>query len=248
MASERESAVQFVCGKKIVEVDGAALREEASSFDRVVVDLGAGDGRFAYRLARAHPAWFCVSVDANADGMAERSYRAGRKASRGGITNVRFIRAAVERLPAALDGLADEITVLYPWGSLLKAVIRPHPELIGCIARLGKPGALLRVRINASAMSDGAIGAGLDTHMPTDGEMIARLLPAYAGAGIRIIARRADDPDEVQTSWGRRLHHGDARPVIALDGVVLSSIGRGAAARGPNWRRGWDSNPRGLAP
>ena len=223
MASEHNGTVELVCGKKIVKLEGTALRREAVSFDRVVVDLGAGDGRFAYRLARAHPAWFYIAIDPNADGMRGRSYRAGRKASRGGLTNVRFIRASVERLPAALDGLADEISVLYPWGSLLEAVILPQPELLSRIARLGKTGALLRVRVNASAARRLANDAGFEACMLTGGEMNDRLLAAYAAAGIRIKPRRPDHVEDVRTSWGRRLHHGRPTHDIALDGIISVS-------------------------
>ncbi len=220
MASERNGTVELVRGKRIVKIDGVELQREAASFDRVVVDLGAGDGRFAYRLARAHPGWFLLAIDPNAAGMRECSYRAGRKASRGGITNIRYIRASVERLPAALDGLADEISVLYPWGSLLNAVFRPQPELLRCVARLGKPGARLRVRINASALRDRANGAGPETHALFDGEPYARLRAAYAAAGIRIIAWRPDAAEDMRTSWGQRLHHGRPTHDIALDGVI----------------------------
>ena len=33
-----------------------------------------------------------------------------------------FIQAAVEDLPPELDGVADEVHVHFPWGSLLRAV------------------------------------------------------------------------------------------------------------------------------
>lgn len=220
MASERTGTVELVSGKEIVRIEGAALQREAAVFDRVVIDLGAGDGRFAYRLARAHPRWFLLAIDPNADGMRERSYRAGRKASRGGIRNVRFIRASLERLPAALDGFADEISVLHPWGSLLEAVFLPRPELLKCVARLGKPGALLRVRINASALRDWANGAGPEAHMLTDDETYGRLLVGYAAAGIRMIDRRSNHAEDVRTSWGQRLHHGRATCDIAFDGII----------------------------
>ena len=33
----------------------------------VVIDVGTGDGRWLFRLARARPEWFCIGVDANLD-------------------------------------------------------------------------------------------------------------------------------------------------------------------------------------
>ena len=93
--------IDLVRGKKIERVAGLALRREAAAAERVVVDLGAGDGRWIFRIARAHPAWFCVGVDANADGISETARRAGRKPARGGAPNAWFLRAMVAALPAA---------------------------------------------------------------------------------------------------------------------------------------------------
>ena len=131
------TASTVVRGKKIERVAGLALRREAAA--RVVGDLGAGDGRWIYRIARAHPTWFCVGVDATTDGIRETARRAERKPTRGGAPNVWCIRAALEALPAALDGLVDEVHVPLPWGSLLRAVVAPAPETLRG-NRLWRPG------------------------------------------------------------------------------------------------------------
>lgn len=204
--------VVLVWGKQIVQVDRAALRRESVSFERVVVDLGAGDGRYAYRLARAHPTWFVLAVDASPDRMREASFRASRKPSRGGVANVRFLRAAVEHLPDAIERIADEIDVLLPWGSLLCAVIAPDSQALSRIARLGKPGARLHVVVNVLAAR-----LGVPALLQEDIE--ARLVPAYAAAGIRIV-NWYWGPERPNTSWGRRLSTGRPIPVVALNGTI----------------------------
>ncbi len=206
--------VDLVRGKQIVPVDGEALRREAGLHERVVVDLGTGDGRFAYRLAQEHPTWFVLAVDANADGMREQSFRACRKPSRGGVANVRFVRAAVEHLPPAFTGIADEAYVLFPWGSLLRAVIVPDPRILCQIARLGKPGARIHLRLNASIFADAALVAGLGLPALLEEDTEARLVPAYAAAGIRVV-QWDWGPGDPATSWGRRL--GTGRPLTVLD-------------------------------
>jgi len=55
-----------------------------------------------------------IGVDANADGLVEVS----RKAP----PNALFGRLSLDEAPGALEGLAATLTVLLPWGSLLKAV------------------------------------------------------------------------------------------------------------------------------
>jgi len=52
--------------------------------------------------------------------MAEASRRADRR----GPSNALFLAAGVETLPASpLTGSADLVTVMFPWGSLLRGVL-----------------------------------------------------------------------------------------------------------------------------
>jgi 16S rRNA (adenine(1408)-N(1))-methyltransferase len=48
---------------------------------------------------------------------------ASRRASRRGPANALFVVAAAEQLPPELHGVADELTILLPWGSLLRGVL-----------------------------------------------------------------------------------------------------------------------------
>lgn len=129
--------IDVVRGRSIVRLPASQLRERAAAAARIVVDLGAGDGRLTYRLARAHPDWLCVAVDACAAAMRRLSSRAARRMARGGAPNALFLVASAESLPDAREAMADEITVQYPWGGLLRAVIEPDPAILRQIARIG---------------------------------------------------------------------------------------------------------------
>ena len=48
---------------------------------------------------------------------------ASRRASRRGPANALFVVAAAERIPPELAGIADELMILFPWGSLLRGVL-----------------------------------------------------------------------------------------------------------------------------
>lgn len=217
-----QDVIDVVRGKQIVRLGGLALRRQGAAYERVVVDLGAGDGRWAYRLARAHPAWFCVAVDANADGLREVSFRAGRKPGRGGAANAWCVRAAVEALPPALDGLADEIRVHFPWGSLLRAVLLPDVDLLRRIARVGRPGAAFHARVNASIFDDPHLVTRL--RLPSLGnESVETKIELYEAAGIRLETWSVIH-DEAPTSWARRLTRGSVMQVLAFDGTISCTI------------------------
>ncbi len=212
--------VEVVRGKAVVQVDGEVLREEAQQFDRVIVDLGAGDGRWIYRLARRHPTWLCIGIDANAQRMRDASSRAGRKGYRGGTRNVWFVRTAVEALPPAFDRLADEIHIQFPWGSLLWASLRPDPLVLMRIARVGKPGATLQVQINAAILDDPRVCARFALPLGVDATR-SRVSGGYAAAGIRLVSVRVAYGGP-HTSWNRQLSRGHPGPVLMLDGVIIN--------------------------
>jgi len=133
--------------------------------------------------------------------------------ARGGASNALFLRAAAEALPGALEGVADEITVHYPWGSLLRAVIEPDPTILGQIARMGRHGARLRVRLNVSAVvsANGEAGTWMS-------QAESRLGTGYAAAGIRL-ASCGLVLAEAETSWSARLQRGQRATVLAIDGI-----------------------------
>jgi trans-aconitate methyltransferase len=109
----------------------------------VAIDVGTGDGAYARRLAAADPGLLVVGIDANADNLRTASRRAGASEARGGLPNLLFGRLALERAPGALEGLADRLSVLLPWGSLLRAAAGGEPEGLRRLRGLCAPGAEL---------------------------------------------------------------------------------------------------------
>lgn len=87
-----------------------------------------------------------VGIDANADNLRTASQRAGASEARGSLPNLLFGRLALERAPGALEGLADRLSVLLPWGSLLRAAAGGEPEGLRRLRGLCAPGAELEAK------------------------------------------------------------------------------------------------------
>lgn len=199
-----DARVCVVRGRQVITVDGDEVRRAAGRSRRVVVDLGTGDGRWIYRLARAHPDWYCIGIDANAAAMRQSSWRASRKPSRGGAANVLFILAAAEAPPEALFSIADEVWVQHPWGTL-KRIVQAHDlESLQHVARIGKPGATFHVTLNL------LVSDLMDQGHLTD---------AYASAGLEIQHLDASSIAPA-TSWGKRLGRGAPVPVLTIEARV----------------------------
>ena len=182
------------------------------------LDLGTGDGRLPYTLGREAPHRLFIGIDASAAGLRRLSGRAVRER----LANVIFVRASVEALPGELSGVADQVTVVLPWGSLLAAVARPGaPELAG-IRRLCQPGANLSAVLSiAERDRREVLRLGL---RPLDGGLLPDLATSYAAAGFDVTSVRPLDGEELAawpSTWARRLAHGRPRPVVRIDARAI---------------------------
>jgi 16S rRNA (adenine(1408)-N(1))-methyltransferase len=181
----------------------------------VIIDLGTGDGRAALALAEAEPTSLVIGLDADAASMAETSRRAARVSGRGGRANLLFVVAAAETPPAELIGLANDIRILFPWGSLLRGVLGRDERIVRGIAALARPDARITATVSVTP-ADGVGGiCGLDI------ETIADVAADLRSAGLHMTSSRRVDRDDVRatrSTWGRRLlgTAGD-RPVWRLE-------------------------------
>lgn len=164
--------------------------------------MGTGDGRAVLAAAAREPTTLALGIDASAPAMAEASRRAARNARKGGLGNARFVLAAAESLPAELAGRAALVTVLFPWGSLLRGCLGLDEAVATGLAGLVAPGGVLELVI-ATAPRDRLAG------VPTSE---AAIIEAAAGAfrphGLEVVVARAATPAEVAatgSSWARRL-------------------------------------------
>jgi 16S rRNA (adenine(1408)-N(1))-methyltransferase len=190
-------------------------------------------------VAAAQADRLVVGVDASAAGMAEASRRAARRAGRRGLPNALFVVAAAEALPRELDGLADRVTVHFPWGSLLRGLLAADPAILGGLVRVMRPGATLSMLVSSTARDR---GAGVE---PLDERALAALAVDYGRSGLEVTRIRPATPADVAASrstWGRRLGAGAQRPAWLLEarlaklgeaGAGLVEAGRGLVDAGP---------------
>lgn len=166
-------------------------------------------------LARQQPERLFIGVDANVSALRELSGRAVRSRMR----NLVFVRAAAEDLPPELAGVADRVSVVLPWGSLLAAVARPIPAALQGIRRLCRQGARLTVVLAIDPSRDGGEAARLGLPALDDEHFDGPLAAAYAAAGFAIESVRsltAADLAGWPSTWARRLAHAHPRSVFQL--------------------------------
>lgn len=183
------------------------------------MDIGTGDGRFVYQSARLNPSKFFIGIDANPKALEKISEKIYRKPAKGGLPNVLFVQAAVENLPAELDGLADEIHIHFPWGSLLRAVAVGEPEVLRHLRRICAPGCLLEIVIGLDPERDHSEIERLGLPALSNRYLETVLIHRYHAAGFDVLEKGAlsqADWSHLQTSWARKLSGNTDREVVYL--------------------------------
>ncbi len=183
------------------------------------MDIGTGDGRFVYQCAREHPDRFYIGVDAQAKALKKISEKIHRKPAKGGLPNVLFVQAAVENLPSELDGVADEVHVHFPWGSLLRAVATGDEEVLRGLRRICAPGAWLEIIIGLDPERDRAEIERLGLPSLSEEFLKNVLAPRYQAMGFEVVEHGmipASEWPQLQTAWAQRLRGNAGRSLSYL--------------------------------
>ena len=172
-----------------------------------------------YQSARRNPNKFYIGIDPNTRPLEKISEKIHRKPAKGGAPNVLFIQSAIEDLPDELNGVANEVHVHFPWGSLLRAVVVGDVALLRNLRRICAADALLEVVIGIDPVRDKSELERLGVQQLTLEIVDDVLVPNYAAAGFQIIERgiiSASEWPEFETSWAKRLQGNEQRSLTYL--------------------------------
>lgn len=138
--------METIRGRTSHTLDLTELRARLANYNRITLDLGTGDGKFAFSHARAFPHHFVIGVDSCRENL--------RKYSRAKLPNLLFIIASAQELPRELNGLVSHITINFPWGSLLESLLTGDPLLMCGLATVAQPSASLELCLNGGALAE----------------------------------------------------------------------------------------------
>lgn len=212
-----------VVGKKVVEFSADQFDEMVDRYSAgVVLDVGAGNAKHAYQLARGAQDTLVIALDAAKDNMQKIAGKAQASPAKGGAPNLLCLWASAEKPPAELHSVT-ELHSLMPWGSLLRGMLGSDAEMLQGLGRLCVPGAEFLVTLNLHAWRPPVPEVG-DHPEPTPDSAMDQLAPYYAAGGWTLNDARyfgAEELDALATSWTRRLGSTrDELDVLGLTGVI----------------------------
>ena len=138
--------METIWGKASLDLDLTELNERLTNYQRVTLDLGTGDGKFAFHCARAFPHHFIIGVDACRENLREHSNAK--------LPNALFVIANAQNLPYELNGLVSYITINFPWGSLLESLLSCDSNLMRGLECISRSVVSIDVRLNGGALAE----------------------------------------------------------------------------------------------
>jgi 16S rRNA (adenine(1408)-N(1))-methyltransferase len=181
--------------------------------------MGTGDGLFVYRSARSSPRKLFIGIDANSRQLEKISEKIYRKPAKGGLPNVLFVQSAAEDLPSELKGIASEVYVNFPWGSLLSAVVGGDRSALTNLRLICSSGALLKVTFGLDPERDRSEIERLGLRILSSDYTDSTFAEDYKKAGFEIIAQETlENPDwsELETTWAKRLKENRHRSIVRI--------------------------------
>lgn len=211
--------LEKIVGKKSVSLSKEELQEFVSNYENVHIDLGTGDGLFAWRLAKDATKTAVLGLDAARESLREGSARSAKKPARGGAPNAVFICANVLELDDTFNNMADVISVNFPWGTLLQAVSIPFEDFVSKISSMLKNGGRMDQHINMHVFNDDEQRKALGLPVLDDNYFKKTLAPVYEKYGLELQEYYfipAGQKTEVSSTWGGRLTRNSSRPTLVF--------------------------------
>lgn len=88
------------------------------NFEKNFLDIGTGDGRYIYKNALANPNHLYIGIDPASN---LREYQ--REINRKKLKNATLINSSIENYQPEVENYFDKITIILPWGNLLKYTV-----------------------------------------------------------------------------------------------------------------------------
>ena len=196
--------METIRGKLSLEIDMNELQTRLAGYENILLDLGTGDGRFVRWMAENHPDRFVIGLDACRENLREHSQVK--------LPNALFVIANAQALPRELCGIAAQISINFPWGSLLDGLLNNDPALMRGLADVAAANATIAVHLNGGALAEAGrtLEAGAD-----------RIYGVLRGAGWRVRTPSLMDARNLRnfpSTWARRLAFGRDPRALALQG------------------------------
>ena len=196
--------MEIIRGKASLDLDLTELKERLTNYKRITLDLGTGDGKFAFCHADKFPDHFFMGVDSCRENL--------REYSRAKLPNLLYVIASAQNLPHELSGLVSHVTINFPWGSLLESLLTGDIRLMRGLKSISRSATTIEIRLNGGALTE----VGWDLEAGAE-KIYASLLEAGWQVNIPTLMN-TNALRSFPSTWAKRLAFGRDPRVVEMRG------------------------------
>jgi len=185
----------------------------------VVVDIGTENGRFVHQLAQNYPDRIIVGIDPSAETVGKFPSKQGEKTTEGSTEGALYVATDVADLPKELNGLADQIYLCIPWGTLLQGIVMADEMTWQHIRRICKPGATVDILCGYSEQRDAQSVQQMSLPPTYEKCIQEEMIPKIQNMGFEaqeVAAVTADKPNGCPSAWASKLEFHPGEKVYRL--------------------------------
>jgi 16S rRNA (adenine(1408)-N(1))-methyltransferase len=196
--------MEAIRGKKSFDIDFNEFTLRHKNYNRLILDLGTGDGKFAFHYAQTFPNHFVIGLDSCRENLKEYS--------RANVSNLLYVIANANSLPRELHGLISQININFPWGSLLQSLLSGDVNLFCGLEKISTSHASINLQLNSGALNEQSwtLPKGVD-----------QIQVNLMRAGWQINQRKEMNIQTLKkfpSTWSKRLAYGRDPRAISLSG------------------------------
>lgn len=200
-----------------------SLAEKAKRYKKTIVDLGCGDAKFIYKLAKENPENLYIGIDSSDKLLKPVLKKVKSKPHKGGLENIFFVLSSVENLSSNTTRIADTLYINFPWGSLLEGIVKLQKEVIANSLSLCKSRCelILYLAYEEKYEANFALKRNLPelTFKYLNGEWKTKL-KKYGVRNFQIETLTDAQKQNIHTSWGKELLAKRSREVFKITALL----------------------------
>ena len=219
--------MRVLSGSSIKEISEIEFKNIIKGYKSLIVDIGTGEGEFAYKNAKLNQDKMYIGIDTSADSMRQYSIKSAKKPEKGGLNNVLYVIGNACDLPDVLSCVADSIFINLPWGSLRDGVIKGEHNFLYNIRKISKANATIEICISYCDRYE---------KQEIECRQLPELTVSYLNNALNGIYKRYgiyisqvsvlsnEDLRRIETKWAKKLGFGKKRDVYYISCNILKGV------------------------
>lgn len=202
-----------VKGSKTLEINKQEFIEISHKYTKLLVDIGTGDGRYVYKNAILNPQNLYIGIDPNQKQLETYS----KKANKNKVENCIFIIGSIEIPIPELYKSADEISIIFPWGTLLKAIATRETHLLKNIRDMLKDHGKLVIIFGYEKDFEPTEYERLALTEVNPEEIRSELSKFFSNSNVTLDLINTKEMKEIESTWGKKLSFNPYRKIHKLE-------------------------------